>query len=166
MHLWITFTNSSSTNPSKWSNTLKQFVSKLPTNCSSVFDHFVRWAFKGLKNLTVQYIWTIKKQFLFVLNSLNCIYLSFYQNIYQIVWSLILQFDEIYAYYIKHIKFMLIKLYSFCVQIYAYRPTYSCCMVCCALMLQCTIPHSVFNTFKVTWYPKTFSVILGKFKCF
>ena len=25
----------------KWSNTLKQFVGKLPTNCLSVFDHFV-----------------------------------------------------------------------------------------------------------------------------
>ena len=24
----------------KWSNTLKQFVGKLPTNCLSVFDHF------------------------------------------------------------------------------------------------------------------------------
>ena len=28
-------------NPAKWSNTLKQFVGKLPTNCLSVFDHFV-----------------------------------------------------------------------------------------------------------------------------
>ena len=26
----------------KWSNTLKKFVGKLPTNCLSVFDHFVR----------------------------------------------------------------------------------------------------------------------------
>ena len=25
----------------KWSNTFKQFVGKLPTNCLSVFDHFV-----------------------------------------------------------------------------------------------------------------------------
>ena len=35
-------------NPTKWSNTLKQFVDKLPTNCFSVFDHFVELAFKGL----------------------------------------------------------------------------------------------------------------------
>ena len=35
--------------PTKWSNTLKQFVGKLPTNCLSVFDHFVIMAFKGLK---------------------------------------------------------------------------------------------------------------------
>ena len=33
-------------NPTKWSNTLKQFVSKLPTSCLSVFDHFVGLALK------------------------------------------------------------------------------------------------------------------------
>ena len=32
----------------KWSNTLKQFVGKLPTNCLSVFDYFVGLAFKGV----------------------------------------------------------------------------------------------------------------------
>ena len=37
-----------STNPIKWSNTLKQFVSILLTNCLSVFEHFVKLAFKGL----------------------------------------------------------------------------------------------------------------------
>ena len=37
-----------SVNPMKWSNTLKQFVSKLATNCLSVFDHFVGLAFKEL----------------------------------------------------------------------------------------------------------------------
>ena len=31
----------------KWSNTLKQFVGKLPKNCLSVFDHLVGLAFKG-----------------------------------------------------------------------------------------------------------------------
>ena len=36
-----------SANPTKWSNTLKQFVGKLPTNCVSVFDHFVGLALKG-----------------------------------------------------------------------------------------------------------------------
>ena len=37
-----------SANFTKWSNTLKQFVGKLPTNCFSVFDHFVGLALKGL----------------------------------------------------------------------------------------------------------------------
>ena len=35
-------------NPTKWSNTLKQFVGKLPTNCLSVFDHFLGLVLKGL----------------------------------------------------------------------------------------------------------------------
>ena len=40
--------NPLSANPTKWSNTLKQFVGNLPTNCLSVFDHFVGLALKGL----------------------------------------------------------------------------------------------------------------------
>ena len=35
-------------NPVKWSNILKQFVGKLPTNCLSVLDYFVGLALKGL----------------------------------------------------------------------------------------------------------------------
>ena len=34
----------------KWSNTLKQFVGKLPTNCLSVFDHFSGLALIRLKS--------------------------------------------------------------------------------------------------------------------
>ena len=44
---WHPF-NPLSANPIKWSNTLKKFVGNLPTNCLSVFDHFVGLAFKGL----------------------------------------------------------------------------------------------------------------------
>ena len=40
--------NPLSTNATKWSNTLKQFVCNLSTNCFSVFDHFVGLALKGL----------------------------------------------------------------------------------------------------------------------
>ena len=36
----------------KWSNTLKQFVGNLMTNCLSVFDHFVGLALKWLKRKT------------------------------------------------------------------------------------------------------------------
>ena len=36
----------------KWSNTLKQFVGKLPTNCLSVFDHFVGLTLKRLSVLS------------------------------------------------------------------------------------------------------------------
>ena len=41
--------NPLSTNPTKWSNTLKQFVGKLLMNCLSVFDYFVKLVLKGLK---------------------------------------------------------------------------------------------------------------------
>ena len=43
--------NPLSANPTKWSNTLKQFVCKLPMNCLSVFDHFVGLALEGLSHL-------------------------------------------------------------------------------------------------------------------
>ena len=37
-----------SANLTKWSNTLKQFIGKLPTNCLSAFDHFVKLARRDL----------------------------------------------------------------------------------------------------------------------
>ena len=40
--------NPLSADPAKWPNTLKQFVGNLPTNCLSVFGHFVGLALKGL----------------------------------------------------------------------------------------------------------------------
>ena len=47
--IWsIVLFNPISANPTKWSNTLKQFVGNMPTNCLSVFDHFVGMARKGL----------------------------------------------------------------------------------------------------------------------
>ena len=45
------FVNPLSTNPTIWSNTLKQFVGNLLTNCLSVFDHFVKLALKGLTSI-------------------------------------------------------------------------------------------------------------------
>ena len=50
------FLNPLSTNITKWLNTLKQFVGKLPTNCLSVFDHFVGLALKGLIIKAVSFI--------------------------------------------------------------------------------------------------------------
>ena len=44
--------NPLSANFTKWSNTLKQFVSNLPTNCLSVFGHFVGLVLKGLNEET------------------------------------------------------------------------------------------------------------------
>ena len=43
--------NPLSANPTKWSNTLKQFVDTLAANRLSVFDHFVILALEGLRHL-------------------------------------------------------------------------------------------------------------------
>ena len=50
----ITQLNPLSAKPKIWSNTLKQFVGKLLTNCLSVFDHLVKLALKGLKEPTLK----------------------------------------------------------------------------------------------------------------
>ena len=42
--------NPLSANPTKWLNTLKQLIDNLPTNCLSVFNHFVELALKELSN--------------------------------------------------------------------------------------------------------------------
>ena len=44
----ITNINPLSVNLTKWSNTLKQFIGKHPTNCLNVFNHIVGLALKGL----------------------------------------------------------------------------------------------------------------------
>ena len=49
----VSFDNCSKNSPlsvnfTKWSNTLKQFVGNLPTNCLSVFGHFVGLALKEI----------------------------------------------------------------------------------------------------------------------
>ena len=45
-----------STNPTKYSNTLKQFVGNLQTICLSAFDHFVAFAVKGLRHKNIRYL--------------------------------------------------------------------------------------------------------------
>ena len=42
--------NPLSANPTKWSDTLKQYVGNLRTDCLSVCDDFVKLVLKGLKN--------------------------------------------------------------------------------------------------------------------
>ena len=55
------FVNSQSINPlnanfTKWSNTLKQFVGNLPTNCLSKFDQFVGLVLKVLRLPKIQIV--------------------------------------------------------------------------------------------------------------
>ena len=57
--------------PTNCSNALKQFVGKFPTNCLSVFDHFVWLARKGLTLFWYypqQISWFILVFYLFTLN--------------------------------------------------------------------------------------------------
>ena len=57
-------TNPLSANPTKWSNTLKQFVE--PTNRLSMFDHFVGLALKELKSIGIcAEVYWIKADFLY-----------------------------------------------------------------------------------------------------
>ena len=60
--------NPLSANPTKCSNTHKQFVGKLPTNCLGVFDHFVILVLKGLISTRKYYLLDI---------TLQCILLHF-----------------------------------------------------------------------------------------
>ena len=50
-------------NPTKWSNTVKQFVGNLRKNCLSVFHHFVKLALKGLKSVLFERNNSIKKKY-------------------------------------------------------------------------------------------------------
>ena len=71
-------TNPLSTNPTKWSNTLKQFVDNLPTNCLSVFDHFVTSALEGL-SLVFDKIWNSYCHLFALTDVAWCIRLSYIQ---------------------------------------------------------------------------------------
>ena len=51
---WNKILNPLSANNTKWSKTLKQFVGNLPTNCLSLFDHFVELALKGLSLVKIK----------------------------------------------------------------------------------------------------------------
>ena len=62
--------NPLSANPTKWPNTLKQFVGKLPTNCLSMFGHFVNLAPKRLSLMDFQYMGVLVPEKSFVVTGL------------------------------------------------------------------------------------------------
>ena len=51
----IGYVNPLNANRTKWSNTLKHFVSKFPTNYLSMFDQFVGFALNGLNHFYLNY---------------------------------------------------------------------------------------------------------------
>ena len=58
LEFWVT--NPLSANPTKWSNTLKQYIGKFPTNCLSVSDQFVKLVLSGLRSKYTK-IWKNKQ---------------------------------------------------------------------------------------------------------
>ena len=82
--LCIKRVNPLSANPTKWSNTFKQFIGKLPTNCLNVFDHFVRLTLKGLRNKTFNWS-TFYSCFFSKLINVKCLYCDYvYINTWKI----------------------------------------------------------------------------------
>ena len=65
---WTIF-NPLSANPTRWSNTLKQFVGNMPTTCLNVFDHFMKLALKGLSNIILRFL-----GFTISIKSFNCFF--------------------------------------------------------------------------------------------
>ena len=79
--------NRSKRQPHKQSNRLKQFVSNLPTNCLTVFDHFVGLALKGLTKQMMKYyvkpghcIPSIRRSY--IGTSLQCCYHAFLSSFF------------------------------------------------------------------------------------
>ena len=107
--IWLNV-NPLNANPTKRSNTLKQFVGKLPTNCLSMLDHFVGLALKGLMQcylmilsqiLLLQFltdkwwIWTSIKYNLITKNQIRLIwmpYTSINSKKFFLPWQFFLQF--------------------------------------------------------------------------
>ena len=58
-----------SVNITKWSNALKQFVGKLPTNCLSVFGHFVGLVLNGLYIVVFQIIFNAGNTWMLIFNA-------------------------------------------------------------------------------------------------
>ena len=52
--------NPLNSNPTKWSDKLKQFVDNFLSNCLSVFDHFMLLAVKGLNKQNISSIYFFK----------------------------------------------------------------------------------------------------------
>ena len=81
-------------NFTKWSNTLKQFVGNLSTNCLSVFDCFVGLTFKGLR-LELMYI--TLSQFLYINSNEYILHRK-----YQVKYHSSLRFSAVYVAALVH----------------------------------------------------------------
>ena len=90
-HQFSFFLNLLNANLTKWSNTLKQFVGKLPTSCLSMFDHFVGLVFKRLiasiePSCLLFYSWTFRRQSHKMIKCTQTIYRQFADDMFKCVW--------------------------------------------------------------------------------
>ena len=100
----VSILNSFSVNFTKWSNTLKQFVGNLPTNCLSAFDHFVGLALKGLMKLYKR-ILQIRSYMCWMNASLN-IYDFLSNEVIIVLWGEVrLLLYSYYSYYSNYEKY-------------------------------------------------------------
>ena len=153
-----------SANFTKWSNTLKQFVGNLPTNCLSVFDHFVGLAPKGLRSscrhcLLLLIAIPSKQSMLFAVIAVNPLSLGVRKYISEVIKLLKLLI-------VVHEKNNISeRLFSVLRRLYAYIHTN---------MSQCrlrnTMPHNVYkeipNLFPPTILPSSFFVEIYFWKIF
>ena len=63
--------NPLSANPTKWLNTLKQFIGNLQTNCLSMFDHFMGLSLERLTKVINPTPYQVYIRYLFQ-NTVNC----------------------------------------------------------------------------------------------
>ena len=89
-----------SANPTKWPNTLKQFVGKLPNYCLGVFDYFMKLSLKVLMCTDVKFAlyallatYAISGDYIFtlILNIYIYIYIYTYIYIYNIIYMVIIK---------------------------------------------------------------------------
>ena len=118
--LKIQLLNPLSGSPTKWSNTLKQFLGNMPTNWLSMFDHFVKLALEGLSSKYQFFFFslTTKPKPNYFENIWHlCIIYNYAQHIYvlrkMLIWFLvsIFFFFFLFIFYL-HVTFYILKFGS------------------------------------------------------
>ena len=101
-----------SANPTNWSNTLKQFVSKLPTNCLNVFDHFVILVLKGLSFTMKLYCRNNIWENLFIIYATRVIGSLSLKN---------LKYFEVYLIFFNFLRFQKLKIFNWSIPHQVFR---------------------------------------------
>ena len=104
--VYSNFLNPLSANPTKSSNTLKQFVGNLLTNCLSVLDHFAKLALKWLRDLVLRRLTNgdatdINSSYIHISVFLWCLYFrtstKCHYSVFFTIWMIITLISQIFA---------------------------------------------------------------------